>query len=111
MRGAGNIASVHQAVTELGGRTDDTFFTTPAQAASELHAAGFIEVSAWLAPEPTAFTSTGALETFLASVVLRHQLAALADEESRARFLSQVAARLPNCEIDYVRLNLDATRS
>lgn len=109
--GIGNVASVYQAVRELGGRTDDTFFTTPAQAASELHAAGFSEVSAWLVPEPTAFSSTEALETFLASVVLRHQLAALADEESRARFLRQVVARLPRCEIDYVRLNLDATRS
>lgn len=107
--GLGNVASVYRAVQELGGRTDYTYFTTPEVAAAQLKAAGFTGISTWLVPEPTSFPSDPALEGFLASVVLRLQMAELADEESRAQFLHAVVSRLPSREIDYVRLNIDAT--
>lgn len=79
-----------------------------------LVAAGFVEVSAWLAPEPTPFASREAYVEFVKSVVVRHELAALPDEATRAAYLDALAALAaadtPPWELDYVRLNFDARR-
>lgn len=107
--GAGNIAAVQAILADLGATTDDTYFATPEETVDRLHAAGFVDVSAWLQPEPTPFGSQGELETFLATVVLRVQLAALAPAD-RPGLVRAVAERLPRGVVDYVRLNMVARR-
>lgn len=108
--GAGNIASVHRALAALGARTDDAFFAGPEDTADRLARAGFEQISCWLEPAPAGFATIEELETFLATVVLRHQLAPIPPED-RAQFVQEVATRLPGREIDYVRLNIVARRA
>lgn len=107
--GAGNIAAVHEALTALGARVDDTYFAGPDETAARLERAGFGEVSCWLEEEPTPFGSEEELVTFLATVVLRRQLAEV-DPGERPAFAREVARRLPGHVVDYVRLNIVARR-
>ena len=75
-----------------------------------LEAAGFVDVETWLNPEPTPIEPGEPLETYLATVVLGAHLERL-PEADRAAFVHEVARRLPRPEIDYVRLNILATRA
>ncbi len=108
--GVGNVASVLTAAAELGHPGSPTYFPTPEATAERLAASGFRDVWVWLHDEPTRFESRSALETYLATVVLRTHAEGM-DPEDRAEFVSQVAARLPRLEIDYVRLNILARRA
>lgn len=105
--GAGNVAGVLAALAQVRGRQARGCFrfSTPEEAAALLRGAGLVDVVAWLQPEPTPFASMEELETFLATVVLRVELAAL-DPGQRARLVGAVARRLPERTVDYVRLNL-----
>ena len=108
--GAGNIATVRQAVGELGETWPGPWtFATPEETTARLGAAGFVEVDAWLHDEPTSIEPGEPMETFLATVILRAHLDRLSEAE-RAGFVRQVAERLPGPEIDYVRLNILARR-
>lgn len=109
--GAGNCASVTAALRETGdGWTGPWTFATPEETLRRLAAAGFVEVRAWLNPEPTAFDTLAELETFLGTVVLGAHLARLPGDE-RAPFVHAVASRLPGPVLDYVRLNVVARRA
>lgn len=109
--GAGNLASVVRVLEELGA---DTFggkvFATPEETEARLRRAGFVEIDCWLHTEPTPFDSPDALETFLRTVVLGDHVHGLSDDEAAA-FSHAVASRLPGIELDYVRLNIGATRA
>ncbi len=107
--GRGNIATVQGAVRELGYPTDDTYFASPDETVRRLRQAGFFDVMVWLHDEPTSFEAEDQLAEFLATVVLRRQLAGMRVGE-RDSFVSAVIARLPRPEIDYVRLNISAVR-
>jgi len=108
--GAGNVASVRRAVVELGQAWAGPWtFATPGETTARLRAAGFVDVEAWLHEEPTVLEPGPPLETFLATVILRSHLARM-PEADRAGFVRAVAERLPGPEIDYVRLNLVASR-
>ena len=109
--GAGNVASVLRAVAELGETWPGPWtFPTPEETEARLAAAGFTDIEAWLQDEPTRFEPGEPLETFLATVVLRSHVERLPEAE-RAGFVRRVAERLPDGEIDYVRLNLGARRA
>jgi trans-aconitate 2-methyltransferase len=109
--GAGNVASVLQAVADLGETWPGPWtFATPEETSARLTAAGFVDVETWLQPEPTRFEPGEPLETFLATVVLRAHVDRLPEAE-RARFVRAVAQRLPDGTIDYVRLNITASRA
>jgi trans-aconitate 2-methyltransferase len=107
--GAGNNAAVFAVLETLGERPMERLrFLDPETARDRLAAAGFLDISAWLSPEPVRFDSPAAMETYLATVFLgpltdrpAADLPALAHE---------VVARLPEPVLDYVRLNLVATR-
>lgn len=73
-------------------------------------AAGFTAIEAWLQPEPTRFETGEPLETFLRTVVLGGHVARLPEAE-RDAFVHGVASRLLEPVIDYVRLNIVATRA
>jgi trans-aconitate 2-methyltransferase len=109
--GAGNLTSVVRVLEELGA---DTFsgkvFATPEETETRLRRAGFIEIDCWLHREPTPFESLDALETFLRTVVFGDHVHGMSDREAAA-FTHAVALRLPGNELDYVRLNIEATRA
>ena len=121
--GKGNIART-LAVTEqvmseerfrgfFAGWDEGWNFADPGTTRVRLEAAGFEEIETWLHEEPTEFGSVDELARFLKTVVLRQHLAFL-PEEARDPFASAVAGRLAEeglLIVDYVRLNVFATRS
>ena len=109
--GAGNTASVLEAVREVGDNLPGAVtFATPEETARRLEAAGFVEAETWLNAEPTVFDSREAFEEFLAAVCLGARLDRMPPDE-HAGFVRAVADRLPACAIDYVRLNITARRA
>jgi trans-aconitate 2-methyltransferase len=110
--GAGNVASVLRAAREAGDSWEGPQnFATPETTRRRLEAAGFVEVETWLHEEPTAFEAGEELTTFLRTVILGAHLQRMPAERHDA-FLDAVAARLgPHPVVDYVRLNILATRA
>jgi trans-aconitate 2-methyltransferase len=108
--GRGNIAALDRVLEGMGiDRRASTTFATPLATVARLEAAGFRDPEVWLADEPTRLEPGAPLETYLATVCLREQVARLA-EPDRAAFVHEVAARMPEPILDYVRLNILATR-
>lgn len=108
--GAGNIASIMAILATIGvGWLGGVHFATPEATTARLVAAGFVGVEAWLQAEPTRFEPGEPFETFLRTVVLGNHLARLPEDE-RDAFVTQVVSRLGESVIDYVRLNITATR-
>ncbi|MBA2381910.1 MAG: methyltransferase domain-containing protein [Chloroflexi bacterium] len=109
--GAGNIASVMAVLGTTGdGWLGDKTFATPEATTARLTASGFTEIQTWLQPEPTRFEPGEQLKTFLRTVILGGHLARLPARD-RDAFVHEVAGRLPEPVIDYVRLNIVATRA
>ena len=121
--GAGNIARVRAATrrvleTEMfrpyfAGWESPWNFASPEETRSRLEAAGFGGVEAWLHEEPVRFGSVGELARFLRAIVLGRHLEAL-PEARRERFAAAVAGELAaggSLVVDYVRLNILATRT
>jgi len=108
--GAGNIASIQAILATIGdGWLGDVHFETPEATDRRLAAAGFVEIETWLQPEPTRFEPGAAFETYLRTVVLGSHVARLPAGE-RDGFVAEVAGRLGEPVIDYVRLNIFARR-
>lgn len=113
--GEGNVARFHQAAREaaagppfaehLGGWEGPWNFAGPDETAARLARAGFEAVETWLEPYPvTPDDPTG----YLRSVCLGYHLEQL-PEPLRDDFVEAVRTR--SCaELDYVRLNISATR-
>jgi len=109
--GAGNIATLHGVLAALGGaHGHDLRFETPLATAGRLTASGFTDIETWLSFEPTRFQPGEPFETYLETVCLRSQLAALPAAD-RPAFVRHVAARMPGPQLDYVRLNIVARRA
>jgi trans-aconitate 2-methyltransferase len=109
--GAGNIARVLEALRRLGHDwTGPWLFATPEETAQRLKATGFVDIQTWLQPAPITLPPGEPFETYLATVILRLHLERLRPEE-RVGFVKTVAAALPECTIDYVRLNIVARRA
>jgi trans-aconitate 2-methyltransferase len=108
--GAGNIASIEAALAELGKDFEGRkFYATPDDTRRRLEVAGFIDVEAWLSDEPTVLEPDD-VEPYLATICLGDHVESMSDDE-RARFVHEVAIRLPGAQIDYVRLNIRARRA
>jgi trans-aconitate 2-methyltransferase len=108
--GHGNIASVQAVLAKIGdGWLGDVHFETPEATARRLAAAGFVDIETWLQPEPTRFPRGEAFETYLRTVILGSHVARLPPNE-RDAFVAEVAERLGEPVVDYVRLNIDARR-
>jgi trans-aconitate 2-methyltransferase len=109
--GVGNIATVQRALATIGdGWLGPVHFATPMATVRRLDAAGFVDIECWLTDEPTRFEAGEPFETFLRTVVLGPHLDRLPPEE-HAAFVHEVASRMPEPLIDYVRLNIVARRS
>jgi len=108
--GAGNIASIKAALATIGdGWPGDAHYETPDATAERLRAAGFVEIETWLHPEPTRFEAGEPFETFLRTVILGQHVDRLPPAE-RDAFVHEVAERIGEPVVDYVRLNVLATR-
>lgn len=109
--GVGNIASVKRVLATIGdGWIGPAHYETPMATVRRLDAVGFVDIECWLHDEPTRFESGEPLEAFLRTVILGPNLERLPPDE-RAGFVHEVASRLPDPLIDYVRLNIVARRS
>ena len=109
--GVGNIASVQRVLASTGdGWLGPVHFETPMATVGRLDAAGFVDIECWLTDEPTRFEPGEPFETYLRTVVLGAHLERLPPDEHDA-FVHEVASRLPEPLIDYVRLNIVARRS
>lgn len=108
--GTGNIAALQSIVAALGVPDPSVVtFATPTETVVRLEAAGFVDPEVWLTDEPTRLERGEPLETYLATVCLREHLARL-PEAARGPFIREVAARMPEPVLDYVRLNITAVR-
>jgi trans-aconitate 2-methyltransferase len=108
--GAGNVSRVANALKAMGyDWTDTKNYATPAHTEARLTAAGFVEVSTWLEPQPTRFSPGAPFEEYLRTIVLRDYVRRLPEDEGAA-FVHEVASRVGEPELDYVRLNIDARR-
>ena len=110
--GQGNIASIVTVLSDLG--ADDgtgiwNFAGVP-ETTARLAAAGFGEIEVNLVPDPARLDAGRQFEAYLATVVLGAHLRELSPED-RAPFVRAVAARLAEPVVDYVRLQIRATRS
>src|SRR5439155_18073453 len=95
--GAGNTASVLEAVREVGDNLPGAVtFATPEETARRLEAAGFVDAETWLNAEPTVFDSQEAFEEFLAAVFLGARLDRMPPDEDPG-FVRAVADRSPAC--------------
>jgi trans-aconitate 2-methyltransferase len=121
--GKGNIARTLAVIERVMGedRFRDAFvgwekswnFADPQTTKARLEGAGFEDVETWLHEEFTEFGSVDELARFLKTVVLRPHLGSLPEAE-REPFAAAVAARLEGegqLIVDYVRLNMLATRA
>lgn len=108
--GEGNIASIEVALREM----DEDFAGRKHYAGAErtrarLEASGFIDVETWLHDEPSPIPA-GDLEPYLGTICLGDHVEGMGDDE-RVRFVREVAQRMPEPVIDYVRLNIRARRA
>ena len=109
--GAGNIASIQRVLVTIGdGWLGPVHFETPEATTDRLVAAGFVDVRCWLTEEPTRFEPGAPFEAYLRTVVLGAHLERL-EPADRDPFVHEVASRLAEPAIDYVRLNIDALRA
>ncbi len=105
------VAATAPFADTLQGFEFPTYFASPAEELPRLTAAGFIDAKAWLTDAPTPFKTADDFRTFVGAVVLRHPLALL-PEALRGPFLDEVTRRsAPSYSLDYVRLELRATRA
>jgi trans-aconitate 2-methyltransferase len=122
--GEGNISRAMGATAEVMAQErfrrhfrdwkDDKNYAGAEATEGRLEAAGFVEVETWTHDEPTPFRSVGDLARFLGTVVLGGHMQRLPEGE-REPFAAAVAEGIAAVDgeplLDYVRLNIRATRS
>jgi trans-aconitate 2-methyltransferase len=99
--GAGNLENVYTHVRALGRREDGKRYATVEETLEALDLAGLEQARAELVPRPARIPREQ-LREFLGSVTLKDHDAAVVDE---------VARRMPEPELDYVRMVISARRA
>ena len=110
--GSGNIVKFRTALQEVSGADGGEIwnFADVQETTQHLQDAGFTDVAVRLVPDPAVLERGEQLETFIATVMLGAQLREMPREDRRA-FVRQVAQRLSEPVIDYVRLQIRALRA
>ena len=110
--GAGNVANVEAVLVELGlPRVGEAcYFATAEQTAERLAAAGFADIEVVCVPGAARMESAVQFEALLTSVVLSAVLDSIPAMQRR-QAVRDVAARLPEPQVDYVRLQASARRA
>ncbi len=114
--GFGNVANVIDALDslksdfpELSDWDGPWWFPRPDEVATLLDDAGFAVQRVWLTPEFVTLVTDEEFQRYLATPVLVAHLDRIGPEH-RARLVAKVAGTLPGRTINYVRLNVVATR-
>lgn len=110
--GKGNVAQVSAAIGEVLGEPAERGvwnFAGPEETAQRLIESGFVEVQVELHSEPAEFPDRATFRAFLETVILGSHLARLADGR-REEFVEEVARRIPEQTVDYVRLTIRARK-
>ena len=107
--GEGQLAAVDDALADLGSAPVLRRYRGPEEWGDALAAAGFDVERVALRPDPLVLRDVDLLARYLEVVVLRLHVAAL-PEAGRTPFARAVAERLPGSAVDYVRLEVEATR-
>lgn len=110
--GAGNLADINAALADLDRLppADALTFADADQTTRRLTAAGFVDVQVDLVPDPVGLQPGAQLEAFLATVVLGAVLDPL-PQDQRPVVVREVAGRLDQPVVDYVRLQAAARLS
>lgn len=107
--GVGNIASIEMALRAMGeGFAGRKHYAGPDETRARLEAAGFVDVETWL-HDALATIPRDDLEPYLETICLGDHVEDM-DEDERERFVHEVASRMREPVIDYVRLNIMARR-
>jgi trans-aconitate 2-methyltransferase len=111
---AGQLRASEPFARFFGGFREPWNYATAETTRERLARAGFDDVSAWLEPSPVRFDDETSYREFVSHVILRDDLARLPDDVTRERFLGSLVegarSDAPAFELDYWRLNGDATR-
>jgi trans-aconitate 2-methyltransferase len=108
--GRGNVAIVNRALARVTGEDHDGWeFAGEDDTRARLEGAGFDVSSVVLRADPFRCDDVEVLERYLATVVLGSKLDALPEDE-RAGFVTDVRRAMDEPVVDYVRLEIDATR-
>lgn len=110
--GKGNIAEVKKAVKSVLGTTESdrlSHFEDVPETDRRLVAAGFEVCDIRLEEDPIRFGSREALKSFMSTVILGAHLKRF-DENEREEILEQIAQRVPEMTVDYVRLRIEAVK-
>ncbi|SEM40549.1 class I SAM-dependent methyltransferase [Streptacidiphilus jiangxiensis] len=109
--GLGNVAQVSAAIEEVIGEQEKVWYFAGVEETRErLEQAGFTDIEVSLRPDPARFEPGEQLWSFLATVILGSHLDRMPEAEHE-QFVKAVAARLPEPVVDYVRLEISATRA
>jgi trans-aconitate 2-methyltransferase len=110
--GAGNLDHFLAAFRKAGGRAiDDTWvFATAEETASALKEAGFVDIEVRTVNDPVQLERGDQLQTFIATVLLGATITELPAEQARS-LVRATAAALTEPVIDYVRMQLSATKA
>ena len=109
--GQGNVASIVAAIDEvLGESTGIWNFAGTAETEERLRDAGFTDIDVTLRRDPARLEAGAQFGSYLATVVLGAHMSRLPESE-RVDFVRAVQDRLTEPIVDYVRLELRATRA
>lgn len=109
--GFGNISRIKRAVASIGdGWLGPAHYETVEATERRLAAAGYVDIACWLTEEPTRFDPGEPFEAYLRTVALGPQVERLPEGE-RDDFIHEVAERIGEPLVDYVRLNISARRA
>jgi trans-aconitate 2-methyltransferase len=110
--GAGNVANVEAVLVDLGlPRIGEACnFATAERTARRLATAGFTDIDVVCVPDPARMQSAVQFEAFMTSVVLSAVLDSIPTGRRR-QVVKDVGARLPEPQVDYVRLQACARRA
>lgn len=110
--GYGNIETFRTALRDVSGADGDEIwnFADVEETTANLRTAGFTDIDVRLIPDPARLERGEQLEAFIATVMLGAQLRDMSVDDRRP-FVHEVAQRLPEPVIDYVRLQISAVRA
>ncbi len=109
--GHGNIAGFLRALGATGRSYGSRFwnFADVAETRERLRKAGFQQIAVRLVPDEARLEDREQLQAFVATVMLAAPLREM-PRDQRAAFVTAVCERLPEPAIDFVRLQIEATR-
>lgn len=110
--GEGNVATFQNALIKVCGHDGGQFrnFASVDETVMRLKASGFRDMDVRLVPDTVQLTSHEQFESFLATLMLRPELRGL-EPQAQRQLIRSVAREMGEPVLDFVRLNILATRA